>query len=644
MCGIVGFLTLNSSEIPERQVLHGMRDILTHRGPDDLGEYVRPYDGKGPFLFFGHRRLSIIDLASGQQPLSNEDETVWIIFNGEIYNFKEIKQELNALGHRFRTDSDTEVIVHAYEEYGDECFKRLNGMFAVGIWDNRKKQLVLARDRLGKKPLYYSILPGTFLFASEMKALMAYPRFPRRVSHLSLMKYLFYEFIPSPHSIFENAMKLPAASCLIWREGKIEIRKYWSPFETEEVEGFTEEEVESKIVNLLRASVKRRLISDVPLGIFLSGGIDSSAIAAFAQKEVSGKVKTFSIGFEDTSFDESKYASLAAGYLGTEHHEQTMTPEDMLAIVPELPDMLDEPMADASILPTYLLSKFTRQHVTVALGGDGGDELFAGYPTYLAHRLAGPYEKIFGFLHPLAATLGNLLPVSDENISFDFKVKKFLSGIGYPDGVRNSVWLGSFPFSENERVLSEEIRPQFNRDRLVEDISSYEKEYPLKDQMTLLQYLDLRLYLQEAILVKVDRASMACSLEVRAPFLDHELVEFVMSLPSSMKLRGFTTKYILKKAVKDLLPREVVNRPKKGFGVPIAKWVKGPLKELFSDFLSPDRIRREGFLNPEYVNQLLQDHLIQKRDNRKQLWALLVWELWVNRYRPTNFIEGEKCI
>ncbi len=634
MCGIVGFLTSKPSEIPERQILRGMRDVLSHRGPDDRGEYIRPLDEKGPFLFLGHRRLSIIDLVSGQQPLSNEDGTVWVIFNGEIYNFQELREKLRALGHRFKTNSDTEVIIHSYEEYGEECFKHLSGMFAIGIWDDSKKQLILARDRLGKKPLYYSILPGAFLFASELKAIMGYPNFPRKISPLSLTKYLFYEFIPSPHSIFENAMKLPAASYLIWRNGKHEIKKYWSPFDAGEVTDISEAEADSRIIELLRASVRRRLISDVPLGIFLSGGIDSSAIAAFAQKEVPGKVKTFSIGFEDPSFDESRYAYLASTFLETEHYEQRMTPDDLLQIVPKLPDILDEPMADASILPTYLLSKFTREHVTVALGGDGGDELFAGYPTYLAHQLARPYENYFGFLHPVATFLANLLPVSDENISFDFKVKKFLSGIGYPDGIRNSVWLGSFSFSENEKVLSDEISNQFNRDRLVEDISLYEKEYPSRDRMTLLQYLDLRLYLQEAILVKVDRASMACSLEVRAPFLDSELVEFVMGLPSRLKLRGFTSKYILKRAMKKFLPEEVVNRPKKGFGVPIAKWVKGPLKELFSDQLSADRIKREGFLNPEYVEKLLQDHLENERDNRKQLWTLLIWQLWVDRYHP----------
>ena len=635
MCGILGFLTSNSSNIPDISILREMRDILTHRGPDDQGEYIRALDEKGPFLYLGHRRLSIIDLTTGKQPLSNEDGTIWVIFNGEIYNFIELRERLKKLGHRFKTDSDTEVIVHCYEEYGVDCFRHLNGMFAIGIWDERKKQLTLARDRLGKKPLYYSILSGTFLFASELKAIMAYPNFSRKIAPFSLMKYLFYEFIPSPHSIFVDAMKLPAASYLIWRDGKIGIKKYWSPFDAEEIKNISEEEAESKIVDLLRTSVRRRLISDVPLGIFLSGGIDSSTVAAFAQKEVPGRVKTFSIGFEDPSFDESRYASLASTFLDTDHREQIMTAHDLLAIVPKLPDILDEPMADASILPTYLLSRFTREYVTVALGGDGGDELFAGYPTYLAHKLARPYEKYFRFLHPVATFLGNLIPVSDNNISFDFKVKKFLSGIGYTERIRNSIWLGSFPFLENERVLSDEVRNQFSRERLVEDISLYEKEYPWKDRLTLLQYLDLRLYLQEAILVKVDRASMACSLEVRAPFLDYELVEFVMGLPSRLKLRGFTTKYILKKAMEKILPQKVINRPKKGFGVPIAKWVKGPLKGLFNDLLSVRRIRQEGFLNPEYVAQLLQDHLSNKKDNRKQLWTLLVWELWLNRYNPT---------
>jgi asparagine synthase (glutamine-hydrolysing) len=449
------------------------------------------------------------------------------------------------------------------------------------------------------------------------------------------MKYLFFEFIPSPHTIFMDAMKIPAASYLIWDKIGIKITQYWSPFNPQRKgENLSEAEAELKMMELLKASVKRRLISDVPLGVFLSGGIDSSAITALAQKEVPGKVKTFSIGFEDPSFDESKYASLASKHIGTEHHEQTMKPTDLLNIIPNLPDILDEPMADASILPTYLLSKFTRSHVTVALGGDGGDELFAGYPTYLAHKFARLYERLLGFSQPMATFLANLIPVSDDNISFDFKVKKFLSGINYPDGIRNSVWLGSFSFPENENIISPEIHKQFNRDRLVEEISLYDKEYPYDDPITRLQYIDLRLYLQESILVKVDRASMACSLEVRAPFLDHELVEFIMGLPSRMKLRGLTSKYILKKAMGNWLPDEIIQRSKKGFGVPIAKWVKGPLKELFGELLSADRIRQEGFLNSEYVTNLYQEHLHNRRDNRKQLWTLLVWELWVNRYHP----------
>jgi asparagine synthase (glutamine-hydrolysing) len=292
-------------------------------------------------------------------------------------------------------------------------------------------------------------------------------------------------------------------------------------------------------------------------------------------------------------------------------------------------------MADASILPTYLLSKFTRSHVTVALGGDGGDELFAGYPTYLAHKFANRYDRFLEGFYPIIRYLANLLPVSDKNISFDFKVKKFLSGIGFPDGIRNSVWLGSFGFLENEKVVSSEIHQHFNRDHLIEEILSYGEECRCEDRITKLQYLDMKLYLQEAILVKVDRASMASSLEVRAPFLDHELVEFVMRLPSALKLKGFTSKYILKKAMKNWLPDEVINRPKKGFGVPIAKWVKGELKELFEDLLSFNRIKREGFLDPNYINRLLQDHLLNKKDNRKQLWTLLVWELWLSHFHPT---------
>ncbi len=636
MCGIVGFLTSQFSDIPDNEILRRMREILVHRGPDDLGEYIRPLDDQGPFVFLGHRRLSIIDLAGGHQPLSNENGTVWVTFNGEIYNFNELKSELESLGHRFKTRSDTEVIAHAYEEYGEECFKLFNGMFAIGIWDELNHRLVLARDRLGKKPLYYASMNGTFLFASELKAILTYPQFSRKIDPLSLMKYLFYEFIPCPHTIFHDARKLLPASYLIWEKERVEIKEYWSPFHGEGIENnLTEREVGDRILELLRRSVRRRLISDVPLGIFLSGGIDSSAIAALAQKEAPGKVKTFSIGFEDPSFDESKYASLVSRFLGTEHFEQRMTPQDLLDIVPNLPDILDEPMADASILPTFLLSKFTRQYVKVALGGDGGDELFAGYPTYLAHKFARQYEFYLRKLHPAIHFLGNLLPVSDNNISFDFKTKKFLSGIGYPDSIRNSVWLGSFSFPDIAKVVSPEILNHFDHSLLVEEISRYEKDFKIKDRTKLLQYLDLRLYFQESILVKVDRASMACSLEVRAPLLDYELVEFVMGLPSRMKLKGLTSKYILKKAMKPFLPDEVIQRKKKGFGVPIAKWVKGPLKDFCEDLLSPDRIEREGFLNSEYVSSLFQDHLLNKKDNRKQLWTLLVWELWVNRYHPS---------
>ncbi len=636
MCGIVGLLTSKAGDIPGYETLREMRDLLIHRGPDEAGEYIRLLDDKGPFLFLGHRRLSIIDLAGGHQPLSNEDGTVWVTFNGEIYNFRELREDLKGRGHQFRTVSDTEVVVHSYEEYGDDCFKQFNGMFAIGIWDGKRNRLVLARDRLGKKPLYYSLIDETFLFSSELKAIMSYPGFPRRVDPLSLTKYLFFEFIPCPHTIFRDAKKLPPASYLISDGKGFEVREYWSPFHSLETVGaFSEEEAASRVTELLRQSVKRRLVSDVPLGVFLSGGIDSSAVTALAQRENPGKIETFSIGFEDASFDESDYAMLASKHIGTKHHERTMGPADLLNIVPNLPDILDEPMADASILPTYLLSKFTREYVKVALGGDGGDELFAGYPTYLAHKFARFYDRWMAPVHPLLAFLGNLLPVSDNNISFDFKVKKFLSGMGYTDTIRNFVWLGSFSFPELQSVLSTEIRSHLNQERLVEEISAYESVFPSADRAGLLQFLDLKLYLQEAILVKVDRASMACSLEVRAPFLDHGFVEFVMGLPSSLKLRGLTSKYILKKAMESFLPHDVIHRKKKGFGVPIAKWVKGPLKELFGDLLSHDRIGREGFLNPAYVDTLLKDHLVGKKDNRKQLWTLLVWELWVQQYHPS---------
>lgn len=637
MCGILGFLTQSIADIPDLGVLRSMRDLLIHRGPDDVGEFTRPLDERGPFVFLGHRRLSIIDLTGGHQPLSNEDGTVWVIFNGEIYNFKELRNQLETLGHQFKTNSDTEVIAHAYEEYQENCFQKFNGMFAIAIWDESRKRLILARDRLGKKPLYYASTNGSFVFASELKAILACPHFSRRVDPHSFIKYLFFEYVPNPHTIFRDAKKIPPASTLIWQGGRILVKEYWSPFGREgNGRELSEAEIELKLLELLRASVKRRLISDVPLGVFLSGGIDSSTVTALAQQEVPGKVKTFSIGFEDPSFDESKYAILASRHLGTEHHQKIMTPSDLLNLVPGLPEILDEPMADASILPTYLLSKFTRQYVTVAVGGDGGDELFAGYPTYLAHKMARQYDFFLNPLRPILTSAANLLPVSDDNISFDFKVKKFLSGIGYPESIRNFIWLGSFSFADLTKVLSPELSVLVDPVRIMEEVDGYQKGFPLEDKTTLLQYLDMKFYLHEEILVKVDRASMASSLEVRAPFLDYELVEFVMNLPSSLKLRRFTLKYLLKKVMKEFLPEEVIHRGKKGFGIPVAKWAKGPLRELFGDLLSYDRIRTEGFLNPDYVKSLFQDHLSGKKDNRKQLWTLLVWELWVNRYRPSS--------
>jgi len=636
MCGIVGFLTTNKESIPEPGMLRAMRESLSHRGPDDFGEYWRSLDEQGPFVFLGHRRLSIIDLAGGHQPISNEEETIQVILNGEIYNFRELRLDLEKRGHRFKTNSDTEVIAHAYEEFEEGCFQELNGMFAIALWDDRKKRLVLARDRLGKKPLYYSSLNHAFLFGSELKSLMAYSRFPREVDLLSFAKYLFYEFIPSPETIFKKTWKLLPACYLVWERGKMDVREYWSPFSPgARPEGLDEASAIEKMMALLRESVRKRLISDVPLGIFLSGGIDSSAVAALAQEAVPGKVRTFSIGFEDPTFDESKYARLASKHLGTEHHEQVMSPQDLLDIIPRLPEILDEPMADASILPTFLLSRFTRKHVTVALGGDGGDELFAGYPTYLAHRFADRYERFLRPLHPAISFLGNRLPVSDDNISFDFKVKKFLSGIGYPDMIRNSIWLGSFGPHELEKVFSPAVRRSIELEKVLKPVLDHSTVFPFRDKMTRLQYLDLRLYLQESILVKVDRASMACSLEVRAPFLDRGVVEFVMGLPSDWKLRGFTSKYLLKRGLERILPKEIVDRKKKGFGVPIAKWVKGPLKDLFSAVLEPSKIRQEGLLDGEYVSLLLQTHLLNQRDNRKLLWTLLVWELWFDRYRPS---------
>jgi asparagine synthase (glutamine-hydrolysing) len=623
ICGIVGDRPV------DRGALERMTRALIHRGPDDEGFHVA--EGEGVTIGLGFRRLSIIDLESGNQPISNEDGAIWVVLNGEIYNFRDLRRDLESRGHRFATNADTEVIVHLYEDLGPRCVERLNGMFAFALWDDAERQLLLARDRLGKKPLYYAELGDSLLFGSELKALLEHPRCPRRLDPESLSCYLALEYVPTPRAIFDGVRKLPAGNVLVWKDGRSSVKQYWDLSFEHDGRALTENEWAEELRARLREAVRRRLVSDVPLGAFLSGGVDSSSVVAMMVDALpSGAVKTFSIGFAERSFDESAHARRVAAHFGTEHHEEVFTPDVMAGLLPDVVDFLDEPFADPSILPTYLLSRFTRQHVTVALGGDGADELLAGYPTFTADRVATLYRLPRAVHDRVVVPLANRLPVSTTNFAFDFKLKQFLRGAPAPRDLRHPTWLGSFTSAEQERLLATTVSDPLAEQRRVLAAA------PTSDRLEQLIYLYAKTYLQDDILVKVDRASMACSLEVRAPFLDVDLVQFLGAIPSGLKLRRFDTKHVLKVAMRELLPRGIASRSKKGFGIPVATWFKGPLRERLLDELSPDRLRSQDIFDPAGVQLLIDEHMTGRRDHRKPLWTLFVFQLWHRRWIERN--------
>jgi asparagine synthase (glutamine-hydrolysing) len=628
VCGICGIAVRGGGEV-RADVLDAMCESMTHRGPDDRGALVT--DGVGLAM----RRLSIIDLAGGHQPIANEDGSAWIVFNGELYNYRELREPLQAAGHRFATESDTEVVLHAYEEWGDDFLPRLNGMFGLAIWDRRRARLVLARDRVGIKPLHYTRVDDRLLFASEVKALLADPQVPRRVDPEALADYLALEYVPSPRSMLAGVHKLPPGHVLTWRQadGAIDVRRWWD-VDLAAGERPPERRVglETRAAELreaLREAVRRELVADVPLGVFLSGGIDSSAVAAMMSELTPGNVRSFSIGFADPSFDESGHARRVAMHLGTVHRELVLEPRMLEELVPRVSELLDEPMADASIIPTYLLSRFTREHVKVALGGDGGDELLAGYPTLIAHRLAQPYGVLPGFVRRgLVPAAVRRLPVSMNNISFDFKARRFVAGAGLPVGERHVRWMGSFAAEAVPGLLAPELATTLRRPPAEAIVAEHLAAQPLRRELNRVLYLDMKLYLENDILVKLDRASMMASLEARVPLLNAGFVDHVARLPLDVKLRGLRSKYLLKRALRGVLPDEILNRPKKGFGIPVAKWFRGPLRELLLDTLHQDRVRREGFFQWPAVERLLREHLEGRADHRKELWTLFIFQRW----------------
>jgi asparagine synthase (glutamine-hydrolysing) len=636
MCGITGWANFDARTPPPdgaKDLLHSMCERMVHRGPDSEGLLV----ANGVAL--GMRRLAIIDLVTGEQPTYNEDKSVAVILNGEIYNYRELRDDLERRGHTFRSQSDTEVLPHLYEEFGDALVEHLNGMFALALWDSRRRRLLLARDRFGEKPLFWCVFDNTLLFASEPKVLLAHPAVRTSLNLQALRQYLSFDYVPAPLTIYQDINKLPAAHTLTLENGEIKTQCYWSLSYKTRQPPPTEIEAAEELQALLAESVRLRLGSDVPLGVLLSGGVDSSSIAALAVRASSEAVKTFSISFAESSFDESQYARAVAKFLGTDHHEERLSANLAANLVGEIGSWMDEPFSDPSLVPTYLLSRFTRKHVTVALGGDGGDELFAGYPMYRGHRWAENYAKVPRLLRAaVIEPLIGLLPVKTKNLSFDYKATRFIAGMKYDQVARHHVWFGSFSPAEQEMLLTPEVQRASDGD-IYRDARRMLAECDSTDVVERMQSLDTRLYLAEDILTKVDRASMAVSLEVRAPFLDPRVAEFAASLPANYKLRGRKTKYILKRAMQSSLPAFVTRRGKKGFGVPVAEWLKEKLRPLARDLLSPERVRRAGVFNPEYVTKLQDEHERGVANHRKLLWTLLMFELW-----HESFIETPRRI
>ena len=637
MCGITGWAYLDARAPVEdgaAELVRSMCGRMLHRGPDSEGVMT------APGVALGMRRLAVIDLATGEQPAYDEDGQIAVVFNGEIYNYRSLRAGLEARGHKFRGASDTEVLPHLYEEYGTRMLEHLNGMFAFALWDARARRLFLARDPFGEKPLYWGVFGGRLLFASEPKVLLAHPCVNTRLNLEALRQYLSFDYVPAPLSIYEGIHKLPAAHALTLEGGRVEVWPYWRLSYRKLDPAPSEEEAAARVRELLADSVRARLVADVPLGVLLSGGVDSSAVAALAVRASAATVKTFSVSFAEKSFDESAYARGVADFLGTDHHEERLNSNLAADLVGEIGAWLDEPLSDPSVVPTYLLARFTRQHVTVALGGDGGDELFAGYPMYLGHRLAPLYARVPRALRrALFEQAINWLPVKTKNMSFDFKARRFVEGMRHADVVaRHHIWFGSFTPAEQELLLQPAVRGATGDD-VYAAARGLLAGCDAEDWVERTQYLDARLYLAEDILAKVDRTSMAVSLEVRAPFLDRRVAEYVAGLPLHYKLRGATAKYVLKRAVRDVVPPFVTRRGKKGFGVPVAEWLKGRLRPLARDLLSPARLRRHGLFDPAYVARLQDEHERGQANHRKLLWTLLVFELW-----HESFIETPRRI
>jgi asparagine synthase (glutamine-hydrolysing) len=624
MCGIVGFVRNDGKAIDE-ELLTGMCNAIRHRGPDDDGFYVNGSVG------LAMRRLAIIDLKSGQQPIHNGDRSAWIVFNGEIYNYLELREKLEKLGHKFYTNSDTEAIVHAYDQYGVDCPKHLRGMFAFAIWNEKTQELFLARDRVGKKPLLYALVNGQLIFGSEFSALLLHPDVSREIQPEALDYYLSFMCIPAPLTAYRAIRKLEPGHWLRWRKGEIETQRYWQPDFTKKLD-ISEEEAGERTVEILREAVRVRLMSEVPLGAFLSGGIDSSAVVALMSQESSERVKTFSIGFEEQDFSELHHARRIAEHVGADHHEFIVRP-DAVEILPMLVEHYGEPYADSSAVPTYYVARETRKHVTVALNGDGGDESFAGYERYIAMGLTEKYRRVPSLLREsIIKETVNLIPTTPGKRSRVNSAKRLLAGVSRPKVDRYAHWVSVFNEETKRPLYSDFFREQTIAADATGLLATWFKRANGIGILDAMLLTDQMTYLPNDLLVKVDIATMAVSLEARSPFLDHHVIEFAASLPQKLKLRGLTSKYLLKKVLRKLLPSENLNRRKMGFGVPIGHWFRGKMQPFLREVVLSDKALRRGLFKPEAVRQLVELHARGERDFSHQLWTLLMLELWFNRF------------
>lgn len=634
MCGIAGFVEHTPTRGAEERaaLLDQMCKVIAHRGPDEQGAEVRGAAA------LGMRRLSIIDLAGGHQPMSGCDPAVTLVFNGEIYNFRELQRDLESRGHKFKTHSDTEAIVHAYEEFGARCVDHLRGMFAFAVWDQNKRELFVARDRAGKKPLYYSLTKsGALVFGSELKSLLLHPDIEREINVEALDTYVTFGYVPDPLSIFEGVHKLPPGHTLTFDGSRVVVDQYWDfPTETD-AEPRDEEEYVEELRALLDEAVRLRLVADVPLGAFLSGGVDSSAVVGLMARHTSQPVKTFSIGFKEDSFDELKYARVAAKHFATDHHEFIVTP-DICQIVDELVWHFDEPFADSSAIPTHAVSKLARAHVKVVLSGDGGDELFAGYTRYVVERRRSLFDRV-----PRPVRRGLMMPLS-RALPHGAWGRNYIYNSAQ-DTIGRYVDSLSIFSNLNKRLLyTEDFRRALAgrlsaSDRFTEIASRVNANDPLGAML----YLDSKTYLPGDILTKVDRMSMAVSLEARVPLLDHKLIEFAARVPSSMKMRGLETKHLFKRAVRGLVPDEILDRPKQGFGVPVARWINDELRERVRDTLADPRAATRGYFDPRHTQRLLEEHERGRRDHSTALWALFMLELWHRAYVDDTADAASTC-